>query len=71
MNIKQLCEILIGSPLSGALNIGADTYKISRFATSNLLYLANNTRQHHSYCGRWTGNCNQVFEWYQFQWPWV
>ena len=41
--------------------------KISRFLTSKLLYLTNDTRQCHSYYGRRIGNCTQAFEWHQFQ----
>jgi len=50
MSIKRLRKILMGSRLSGALW----GVKISRFLTNDTsLYLANDTRQHHSYYGRW------------------
>ena len=45
--------------------------KISRFSINKSLYLANNTRQRHSYYRRRIGNRSQAFEWHRFQWPWV
>ena len=45
--------------------------KISRFSTNNSLYLANDTRERHSYYGRRIGDCTEAFEWYQFRWHWM
>jgi len=41
--------------------------KSSRFSTNNQLYLANDTRQRHSYYGRRIVNRTKAFKWYQFQ----
>jgi len=38
--------------------------KISRFSTNKSLYLADDTRQRHSYYWKRTGNRTQAFKWY-------
>jgi len=43
--------------------------KKSWFSSNISLYFVNDTKQNHSYYGRWIGNRNQAFEWCQFEWP--
>jgi len=62
---KHLHEISTGLLPAGA------SIKISRFSTSKSLYLANDTRQHHGYCGRRIGTRMQSIKWCHFQWPWT
>ena len=45
--------------------------KISRFSTNKSLYLANDTRYHHSYYGRRIGTRMRSIIWFHFQWPWT
>ena len=54
-------------PLTGAWN--ARGIKKSWFSSNISLYFVNDTKQNHSYYGRWIGNRNQAFEWCQFEWP--
>jgi len=45
--------------------------QISRFSTNNSLYLANDTREPHSYCGALIGICIRSIKWCHFQRPWT
>jgi len=45
--------------------------KISRFSTNKSLYLANDTKYRHSYCGRRIGTRMRSIKWCHFPWPWT
>jgi len=76
---NQMCPIILVLPASNIFTkfrrgqpCGGAKYrwgiKMSRFSTSKLLYLANDTKYRHSYYGRRiVGNRTQAFEWHQFQ----
>ena len=55
----------------GALNKYRWGIKISRFSTNKSLYLANDTRYRHGYCGRRIGTRIRSIKWCHFQWPWT
>jgi len=61
-------QILRREPLNGGSNAGR-VYEKLRFSTNISLYLANNTRQGHSYNGTPIGNHTRVrsTEWYHFK----
>jgi len=45
--------------------------KNSRFSTNKSLYLANDTKYRHSYCGRRIKTRMRSIKWCHFQWPWT
>jgi len=61
----------------GVIPCGGTKYrwgvKISRFWTNNLIYmyLANDTRYHHSYYRKLIGTYIRSIKWCNFQWPWT
>ena len=67
---KQYGNILTGTPLTGASNVGGGMKKIAIFY-QYLTLSRNGTRYGHGFYRMRIGNRIQAFEWYQFQWSWV
>jgi len=68
MSIKHIRKIPTGSPHVEARNTGWGI-KIVRFLTNNSLYVANDTRQCHSYYAMLIGTHMRSLRWCHFQWP--
>jgi len=59
-----------GGDLPSGVSYAREYEKIA-ILTDISLYLGNDTRYGHSYCGMQIGNCTQAFKWYHFKWSWV
>ena len=70
ISIKHLHEIPTGSPPCGGAKCRWGT-KISRVSTNKSIYIANDARYRHSYCGRRIGTRMRSIKWCHFQWSWT
>ena len=67
MSVKHLRKIPTGSPPPCGGAKYRSGIKITRFSTNKSLYLANDTRQQHSYYGTLILNHMRSIEWRNFQ----
>jgi len=60
---QTLWQYSWGFPITSS---AGGVWKKLRYSTNLLLYLKNDTKYGHSYCGMQMGNCTQAFDWYPF-----